>query len=668
MMNRRDAWWATMALGSWSMPAASSAQAAQPAAGSAAALPVAAFFGKPLLGAARLSPNGTKVAMTVTAAEGGRSRLAVLDLGTMKSQAIAAITDSDIEDFWWVNDDWLVFDTSTELVGYRRLDFGPGLYRVDSEGRGLRELVFTTGMTADDADRGPLHWSHSVKPLPSLPAGDDILLVRPEEISAERVGHFALRWLNVRNRGVREVEAPPHAVAWAFDPLGRLRAVVTSQGLSGAFHWRTPDGLWQVLRRFGTFEGDGWIPLFVDIDERVYVLAGHQGRSALFTLDPVAGKLSERPLAAHPQFDLKPSFVVRAGRVAGLRYTIDAEITQWLDPQWEKLQQAVDRALPEAVNRLSLPADGDSPWVLIENHSDRQPYRAFVLNRSTNRLTRLGDSRPAIDARRMGQTDLHWLQARDGRPLPAWLTLPASGPGENLPMVVWVHGGPWVRGMDWRWHAEVQFLASRGYAVLQPEFRGSTGYGFDHFRAGWKQWGQAMQTDLADAARWAIAKKIADPKRIALLGASYGGYATLMGLAQEPELYRAGVAWVAVSDLELMYDLRWSDSTAEWKRFGLPRLMGERLADAAMLRANSPRRLADKIRSPLLLAHGAWDARVPLDHGEAMRDALRGHLRELEWHVYENEGHGWRRPENALDFWQRVERFLARYLAPHPGG
>jgi len=268
----------------------------------------------------------------------------------------------------------------------------------------------------------------------------------------------------------------------------------------------------------------------------------------------------------------------------------------------------------------------------------------------------------------MGQTDLHWLQARDGRPLPAWLTLPASGPGENLPMVVWVHGGPWVRGMEWRWHAEVQFLASRGYAVLQPEFRGSTGYGFDHFRAGWKQWGQAMQTDLADAARWAIAKKIADPKRIALLGASYGGYATLMGLAQEPELYRAGVAWVAVSDLELMYDLRWSDSTAEWKRFGLPRLMGERQADAAVLRANSPRRLADKIRSPLLLAHGAWDARVPLDHGEAMRDALRGHLRELEWHVYENEGHGWRRPENTLNFWQRVERFLARHLAPHPGG
>jgi dipeptidyl aminopeptidase/acylaminoacyl peptidase len=221
--------------------------------------------------------------------------------------------------------------------------------------------------------------------------------------------------------------------------------------------------------------------------------------------------------------------------------------------------------------------------------------------------------------------------------------------------------------MQWRWHPEVQFLASRGYVVLQPEFRGSLGFGQDHFRAGWRQWGQAMQSDLADAARWAVAQSIADPQRIGLLGASYGGYATLMGLAQEPQLFRAGIAWVAVSDLDMMYGLRWSDFTQETRALDLPRLMGDRVADAAMLRANSPVHLAGRITNPLLLAHGAWDVRVPLDHAEVMRKALAPHNRQLEWVVYDNEGHGWQRPDNLADFWQRVERFLARHLASPAG-
>jgi dipeptidyl aminopeptidase/acylaminoacyl peptidase len=392
------------------------------------------------------------------------------------------------------------------------------------------------------------------------------------------------------------------------------------------------------------------------------VIAGHQGRDALFTLDGRTGELSAKPVAHHPQFDVHPWLLVHQGRVVGLRYTIDAEVTQWLEPAWQQLQQQVDRLLPATSNRLSLPSHGDSPWVLVESSSDQQPYRAFVFNRESPKLTRLGDYRPAIDAKRMGQTDLHWIRARDGLPLPVWLTLPANGPREKLPLVVWVHGGPWVRGMSWRWDPEVQFLASRGYAVLQPEFRGSTGYGFAHFRAGWKQWGQAMQTDLVDAARWAIARGTADARRVGILGASYGGYATLMGLAQEPELFKAGVAWASVTDLDMLYGLRWSDATAETRNLGLPRLLGDRVADAAMLAAHSPLKQASRIRNPVLLAHGEWDSRVPLDHPEALRAALKPHNPRVDWVLYEGEGHGWRQTDNLLDFWKRVERFLAQHL------
>jgi dipeptidyl aminopeptidase/acylaminoacyl peptidase len=218
----------------------------------------------------------------------------------------------------------------------------------------------------------------------------------------------------------------------------------------------------------------------------------------------------------------------------------------------------------------------------------------------------------------------------------------------------------------WEWQAEVQFLASRGYAVLQPEFRGSTGFGERHLTAGFKQWGQAMQDDLADGARWAIAQGIADPQRIAIMGASYGGYATLMGLAKDGDLFRCGVQWVGVSDLQLMYDASWSDLSDNFKQYGMPALLGDREKDAAMLLANSPLQQASRIKRPLLMAYGRIDQRVPIEHGERMRDALEPHNPDVEWVRYDKDGHGWSLPETEVDWWTRVEKFLARHMGSPP--
>jgi dipeptidyl aminopeptidase/acylaminoacyl peptidase len=199
--------------------------------------------------------------------------------------------------------------------------------------------------------------------------------------------------------------------------------------------------------------------------------------------------------------------------------------------------------------------------------------------------------------------------------------------------------------------------------VIEPEFRGSTGYGRKHFEAGWKQWGRAMQDDVADAVDWAVAKGLVDPKRVCIVGGSYGGYAALMGLVRDPQLYRCGVAWVAVTDPRLLF--RWnfvSDFPDEVRQFGLPVLIGDPVADAAKLAEVAPVEQAARIAAPLLLVFGGNDRRVPIEHGTRMREALRAAGREPEYVVYAEEGHGWQRLENRLDFYRRVERFLAAQL------
>jgi dipeptidyl aminopeptidase/acylaminoacyl peptidase len=247
------------------------------------------------------------------------------------------------------------------------------------------------------------------------------------------------------------------------------------------------------------------------------------------------------------------------------------------------------------------------------------------------------------------------------------LTIPVQSEGRKLPLVVMVHGGPYMRGSRWGWAPDVQFLASRGYAVLEPEYRGSTGFGYNHFHAGWKQWGLKMQDDIADAVKWAVDMGYADPQRVCIMGGSYGGYATLMGLVNDPDLFRCGVDYIGVTDINLLYTGHWfyiSDTSDEAKQYSMPDLIGDPEKDAAQFKATSPIEQAHRITRPLLLAYGGQDRRVPLVHGTRFRDAVRKVNKDVEWIEYGAEGHGWHNPENRIDFWNRVERFLARHIGP----
>jgi dipeptidyl aminopeptidase/acylaminoacyl peptidase len=271
----------------------------------------------------------------------------------------------------------------------------------------------------------------------------------------------------------------------------------------------------------------------------------------------------------------------------------------------------------------------------------------------------------------MGRQEPIRYKARDGLEIPGLLTLPPGGVRKNLPMVVLVHGGPWVRGASWGWNPQSQFLASRGYAVLQVEFRGSTGFGIRHFEAGLKQWGLGMQNDIADGTRWAIDQGIADPRRICIAGSSYGGYATLMGLVNDPDLYRCGIDWIGVTDIELMYTGTWfskSDASPGYLRYGMPVLIGDPVKDAAQLKATSPIQQAARIQQPLLLAYGKEDRRVPIYHGKKFYSAVTRTNKQVEWVAYGGEGHGWSLPKNRIDFWQRVERFLDKHIGQPPAG
>jgi dienelactone hydrolase len=633
----------------------------------AAPPPVKAFFQEAALTGAELSPDGRHVAM-IAATEGGRQNLVVLNLDTLKPVVAGGSSDRDLRDLHWVNDRRLVYRFKVRFTSLDRTDGGPGLYGVDVDGEGQRQLVesWLVRYTTPPMGVPPLSAYHFLIEAPGHSVGDDVYVAIAGERSRRKMDYIDVKRLNTRTGRSTDVELPVHGREWVFGSDGKPVAVLSAeQGLS-AWHVLQPDGRWAKGPDFDPIAQGGVTLQFQAPDGTLYGSAHHKGTDAVFAFDPVTAQPRGAPLAAVPGFDVHPSYIANDRKLLGLRFLVDAEVTVWLDPEMKALQDAVDKLLPATNNRLGVPHHGDSPWVLVQAFADVQPTVTYVYNRAARKLARLGQALPGIDARQMGQTDFHRIKARDGLSLPLYLTLPAGG-GKRLPLVVLVHGGPWVRGGHWAFDPEVQFLASRGYAVLQPEYRGSTGFGRPHFEASFGQWGLAMQDDLVDAVRWAVAQGHADPKRVCIAGASYGGYATLMGLVRDPEVFRCGVAWVAVSDPFLMFDSSWSNFNEEVREYSFRQMIGDPETDADKLSAASPLRQAARLKQPLLLAYGGSDHRVPIVHGERMRDALKPHNQDVEWIVYPNEAHGWSNLDNRLDFWTRVEKFLAHHLPAAEG-
>jgi dipeptidyl aminopeptidase/acylaminoacyl peptidase len=651
------------------------AQAPQPVAAASESrplLPIELFAAEPDFQDAKLSPSGRWIAFTVLIKR--RVLLMVYEVATGKPVSKAAeFSDADIGDFYWVNDERLVFDIRDRLLGGGDQRYWPGLFSVARQGGAVTTLVDFSdeGIRERRIGREPLAVNHGLLHVPQGGAPDQVIVGEyrwsnvgePDGVLAKRLNVVSGRTENL-SRGL-----PDNVWTWMFDQAGEPRLVMTLHKGRGAVFWREGEA-WKRLIEYPAQEAP-WTPHSVDSEGRLYVqvASGRAGERQLHRYDFTSGQPEREPLVSTPGFDFIGAVVSESAgsRALGLRVETDAGRTVWFDARLRALQEEADRRLPGRINVMTCRrCDAPDMTVLIRSYSDQAPGDWIVYTAADQRWRAIAARRIAVNPGQMATLDFERFTARDGRSIPVWITRPAAtvaARNKPLPTVVLVHGGPWVRGGRWGWNANAQFLASRGYVVVEPEFRGSNGYGMAHFRAGWKQWGQAMQDDVADATLWAVKQGLADRERICIAGASYGGYATLMGLVRHGELYRCGVAWVAVSDLRLMY--RWradSDSIEEWRRYSNPQLIGDPQADKAMLEANSPVLRAREIQRPLLLAMGGADRRVPLEHGEAMRAALVAAGRPPEWVVYADEGHGWNRFENRVDFMRRMEQFLATHL------
>jgi dipeptidyl aminopeptidase/acylaminoacyl peptidase len=319
------------------------------------------------------------------------------------------------------------------------------------------------------------------------------------------------------------------------------------------------------------------------------------------------------------------------------------------DAKWRR---ALAKALPDgAVTVVSATTDGSV--LVLHTASDRDPGSFYLLDRATHKMRLLFHTRPWLDAGRMATMQPFEMHARDGLPLHGFVTMPADGT-QPAPMVVMVHGGPYTVADDWGFDEETQLLAAHGYAVLRVNFRGSANFGRAFMERGYMQWGAAMQDDITDATRWAIQQHLADPRRICIYGASYGGYAALMGAVREPALYRCAIGLAGVYDLNRLYS--WGDiHRGDYGMNYLGRVLGH---DTGSLAARSPAHLAAQITVPVLLAHGALDGRVPNKYAREMRKAMANAGHPAEYVEYPYEGHGLAAPTDQHDFYSRLLLFL----------
>ncbi len=646
------------------------ASAEEPPHDSPIAIPTKVFFRHPDLGAVQLSPSGRWLAAAIRSKD-DRVALAVIDLdGTTAPAIVASYSDADVRSFNWVNDERLVYNIIDFQSGGEDQRFGPGLYSVKRNGDETRLLIYSRQYFVQTAGIGairPLNWKHTLLSVPRT-GGTEVIV---GESHFNGSGDFTAMYpllLDVVTGRTRSIAtgAPDHVGAWLFDPKGVPHVAITQfQGQSEIF-WRQNDATpWRSLAKAPSYS-NAMTPVQVDGAGQLYVTtASPAGTSVLRRYDFAKGQAGSEAIVSAPGFDFNGRLLLDddAALTIGVRLDTDAEVTVWFDDALKKLQERVDARFPGHINRVTCRRCTSGGVLVIYSYSDRDPGSYWLYRPTSDSWESIGRTRPDVDPTKMAQLDFFRIKARDGEDMPVWVTTPRGKTDTPRPAVLLVHGGPWVRGGHWRWNGEAQFLASRGYVVIEPEYRGSTGYGYTHFRRSFKQWGGAMQDDLDDAVKWAAATGKIDANRVCIAGASYGGYATLMSLIRYPDVYTCGVAWAAVTDPRLRYEESWaSDSTEEVRKFSLPELVGDPVKDEGMLKAATPALHADQIRVPLYLAFGHDDRRVPLEHGTIMRDALRSAGHDPEWTVYDGEGHGWLRLDHNIDFYDHMARFLDKNL------
>jgi dipeptidyl aminopeptidase/acylaminoacyl peptidase len=604
-------------------------------------LPLENFFKNPELSAFQISPDGKHY--SYQAPWEGRMNIFVKAVGSNDAKRITDQTDRDIQGYFWANDSRLVYlkDDNGDENFY--------LVAVDADGENLKAL------TREEKVRTQL--------IDDLEDDKDHMIVGLNKRNPQVFDPYRI---NI-NTGEMELlaENPGNIVGWMTDHDGKLRVAITTDGVNQSLLFRDSenDEFQTVLT---TDFKESLSPHFFTFDNKKLYASSNLNRdtSAIVIFDPETAK-EEEVLLANDTYDIEGlSYSQKDKRLIAATYSAEKKVRHFFDSDFEAMFKTLQAKLPGMEVGLTSHND-DEDLFIIRTFSDRSLGEYYLFNKQTEELSELGTPSPWIDEKEMAPMLPVSYQSRDGLTINGYLTLPAGytmDTAKDLPVVINPHGGPWVRDY-WGFNPEVQFLANRGYAVLQMNYRGSTGYGREFWEASFKEWGKKMQDDITDGVHWLIDQGIADKNRVAIYGGSYGGYATLAGLAFTPGLYACGVDYVGVSNLFTFM----KTIPPYWEP--MIKMMYEMVgnpddpADAELLKSASPVFHVNKIKDPMLIAQGAQDPRVNKDESDQMVKAMREHGVEVEYLVKDNEGHGFRNEENRFEFYRAMEGFLAQHIS-----
>ena len=598
-------------------------------------IPLRDFFKNPEKSGFDLSPNGEYLAFL--APYQNRMNLHIQKVGSEEVTRITQVTERDIAGYFWADDAQLVYlqDHGGDENFY--------LTVVNRNGEGERALTDIENVRTQIID--------DLEDIPNE------MIIALNERNPEVFDPYRL---NIAT-GERQMiaENPGNIVGWMTDHAGALRIAMTTDGVNTTLLYRDKEeDDFQPL--ITTNFKESVSPLFFTFDNQHFYAASNLGRdkSAIVQVDTRTGEEIEK-LFEHPEVDVSHLSYSRKRKVlTGIAYTTWKTERKFLDETTEALYNRLKRDLGEY--EISITSHNKNEDVfIVRTHSDRSLGAYYLFDQKQDTLEKIIEVSPWLKEEHMAEMKPIQYSSRDGLTIHGYLTLPVGLEPKGLPVVVNPHGGPWARDR-WGFNPEIQFLANRGYAVLQTNFRGSTGYGRSFWEASFRQWGLSMQDDITDGVQYLINAGIAHPDHVAIYGGSYGGYATLAGLTFTPDLYACGVDYVGVSNLFTFLQT----IPPYWKPMleMMYEMVGHPEELKTQLEATSPALQAEKIKAPLLIAQGAKDPRVNKAESDQMVEALRKREVEVEYLVKENEGHGFRNEENRFEFYEAMERFLKEHL------
>lgn len=559
-----------------------------------------------------------------------------------RARRVTEVTDRDIAWFFW-KDDRIVF--GKDEGG----DENFHLYSVGADGNNLTDLTPFAGVRIDLID--------------------DLEDIEHEIIISMNKNNpqlFEPYRLNIATGEIHQLAENPNPMepidGWMTDHEGKLRiANKISGGTNATLLYRPTED--EPFRPVLTTDfRESVTPLFFDFENEHHVyVASNRGRdrSIITKLDLLTGKEVGEPLFSHPEVDVTQLGYSRKRRVlTTIAYTTDKRHLHFLDEESKKVFNRLEKELGDYEIYITGKNKAEDK-MMVRTFSDRSLGAYYFYDKTADSLTKIVEVSPWLDENDMSPMKPISFQTSDGLTIHGYLTLPKDKPAKNLPVILNPHGGPWVRD-NWGFNPEIQLLASRGYGVLQLNYRGSTGYGRKFWECSFKQWGKKMQDDITEGVQWLVQQGIADPKRVAIYGGSYGGYATLAGVTFTPNLYACAIDYVGVSNLFTFMNT----IPPYWKPYldMMYEMVGNPAKDKDAMYEASPVFHIDKIKCPLFVIQGANDPRVNIDESDQIVAALRKRGVETLYMVKYDEGHGFHNEENRFAVYKAMLGFLGKYL------